>query len=179
LRGEEGSEQKRLQPLVAAQAKDDLMPANKFLGNTTITMKEEALFNLKAVIKKTGLKPDTLRAWERRYGIPTPQRSAGGHRLYSQHDISTIQWLMARQQEGMSIKRAVELWGQIEREGRDPLHTPTPLVFPPAPPVAVQMADGTLSEMRKSWINACLIYDERTAEQILAQAFAIYPLELV
>ena len=38
-------------------------------------------FNLKAVVQQTGLKPDTLRAWERRYGLPTPQRSSGGHRL--------------------------------------------------------------------------------------------------
>ena len=68
----------------------------------------EALFNLKAVVRQTGIKPDTLRAWQRRYGLPSPRRSAGGHRLYSQRDIDTIQWLAARQQEGLSIKRAVE-----------------------------------------------------------------------
>jgi DNA-binding transcriptional MerR regulator len=44
-------------------------------------------YNLKAVVQETGLKPDTLRAWERRYGQPQPQRTLGGHRLYSQQDI--------------------------------------------------------------------------------------------
>ena len=34
-------------------------------------------FNLKVVVRETGLKPDTLRAWERRYGIPQPQRTSG------------------------------------------------------------------------------------------------------
>jgi hypothetical protein len=29
-------------------------------------------FNLKAVLLETGLAADTLRAWERRYGLPTP-----------------------------------------------------------------------------------------------------------
>jgi DNA-binding transcriptional MerR regulator len=53
-------------------------------------------FNLKAVLKETGLKPDTLRAWERRYGLPQPERSPGGHRLYSQRDIDIIKWLMTR-----------------------------------------------------------------------------------
>jgi hypothetical protein len=33
----------------------------------------EPTYNLKAVVRETGLKPDTLRAWERRYGFP--QRS--------------------------------------------------------------------------------------------------------
>ena len=51
-------------------------------------------FNLKVVLKETGLGADTLRAWERRYGLPVPNRSAGGHRLYSQSDIETIKWLM-------------------------------------------------------------------------------------
>jgi DNA-binding transcriptional MerR regulator len=140
---------------------------------------EEPFFNLKAVIRQTGLKPDTLRAWERRYGMPLPERSPGGHRLYSQHDISAIKWLMARQQEGMSIKRAVELWRQIEREGRDPLRSATPLAAEGAPPLALRAKDGTVAELRESWRAACLAYDERTAEQILAQAFALYAPETV
>ncbi|MCA9937221.1 MAG: MerR family DNA-binding transcriptional regulator, partial [Anaerolineales bacterium] len=40
---------------------------------------------MKVVVQETGLKPDTLRAWERRYGVPSPERTAGGHRLYSQY----------------------------------------------------------------------------------------------
>lgn len=57
-------------------------------------------FNLKAVVQETGIKPDTLRAWERRYGLPEPDRSTGGHRLYSQRNIDTLRWLIARQEEG-------------------------------------------------------------------------------
>ena len=77
-------------------------------------------------------KPDTLRAWERRYGLPQPKRTAGGHRLYSQRDIDTLKWLVARQNEGMSISRAVELWNRLKEEGQDPLHAPE---FAPVPPV--------------------------------------------
>ena len=35
-------------------------------------------YNIKAVLKETGLKPDVLRAWERRYSLPMPQRTLGG-----------------------------------------------------------------------------------------------------
>ena len=78
-------------------------------------------FNLKVVLKETGLAADTLRAWERRYGLPVPQRSAGGHRLYSQRDIETIKWLMKRQEDGLSISRAVDLWNEQIASGTDPL----------------------------------------------------------
>ena len=64
------------------------------------------------MLKETGIAADTLRAWERRYGLPKPERTSGGHRLYSQYDIQTIKWLMARQAEGLSISRAVEAWNE-------------------------------------------------------------------
>ncbi|MGD8794201.1 MAG: MerR family transcriptional regulator, partial [Anaerolineae bacterium] len=142
------------------------------------SIREEPFFNLKAVVQQTGLKPDTLRAWERRYGLPTPERSEGGHRLYSRRDIDIIKWLIARQQEGLSISRAVDLWQQLEASGRDPLRAPMPIGAPT--PVRVPQAMGeTIVELRESWIDACLRYDERLAEQILTQAFALYPPEVV
>ncbi len=130
-------------------------------------------FNLKAVVKETGLKPDTLRVWERRYGMPNPERTAGGHRLYSQQDIDMLKWLVARQNEGLSISRAVDLWKQLEAEGESPLDQP------PAPTLPAIVATGdTVNELREGWLNACLSFDEYTAELILTQAFALYPPEL-
>lgn len=143
------------------------------------SIREEALFNLKAVVQQTGLKPDTLRAWERRYGRPRPERSEGGHRLYSQRDIDTVRWLMARQRQGLSISRAVELWEQIDESGQDPLRTENPLggQQPADPPPHV--LGESLADLRKSWKSACLAYDEARAEQVMAQAFALYPPEVV
>ena len=70
-------------------------------------------YNLKVVIQETGIAADTLRAWERRYNLPTPKRSPGGHRLYSKRDIEIVKWLIARQNEGLSISRAVDLWNEL------------------------------------------------------------------
>ena len=81
-------------------------------------------YNLKAVVKETGVQPDTLRAWERRYGLPDPGRSAGGHRLYSRRDIETVKWLASRAAEGLSISHAAELWKRMLAAGRDPLRAP-------------------------------------------------------
>ncbi len=141
--------------------------------------KDTPTFNLKAVVRETGLKPDTLRAWERRYGVPEPDRSGGGHRLYSQQDINTIKWLLARQAEGMSISRAVGLWRSLLDEGRDPFQV-SPLAPAGEPPSLVNIRPGdTVIELRHAWINACLAFDERRAETVLNQAFSYYSPEVV
>ena len=128
-------------------------------------------YNLKAVLKETGLAADTLRAWERRYGLPMPDRTPGGHRLYSQRDIETIKWLMAKQGEGLSISRAVDMWNELSASGRDPLPAPIPQMTP--------IPGANLDAVRQSWLDACLDFNEGGAEQILNQAFAVYPLETV
>lgn len=143
------------------------------------TINETPTFNLKAVIQETGLKPDTLRAWERRYDLPQPQRTAGGHRLYSQRDIDMLKWLIARQEEGLSISRAVNLWRNIEAEGQDPLLAPGyGMPESAAAPAFVPQGD-TIAELRQAWLSACLAFDEQSAENVLAQAFAMYPPETV
>jgi len=138
-------------------------------------------YNLKVVLKETGLPADTLRAWERRYGLPVPQRTAGGHRLYSERDIHTIKWLMARQAEGLSISRAVDMWNEQIASGKDPLAglAPSALISIQANPAMSMPVETTLDTMRAHWIAACMSFSEMNAEQILNQAFSMFPVEAV
>ncbi len=138
-------------------------------------------YNLKVVLKETGLAADTLRAWERRYGLPVPERSTGGHRMYSQRDIETIKWLMARQAEGLSISRAVDLWNEHSASGTDPLTDFTPLALstPQTLPAIHLHPDTNLDSVRSQWIAACLNFSESKAEQALNQAFSMFPVEAV
>ncbi|MFN2202969.1 MAG: MerR family transcriptional regulator [Caldilineaceae bacterium] len=137
---------------------------------------DQPIFNLRAVVQETGVKPDTLRAWERRYGVPLPQRTEGGHRLYSRKDIRTIQWLLAQRDAGLSISQAVELWTELEATS-DP---------PTLESAYVQEAGrrpdehvDTVSRLRQRWISAALGLDEERARQTLSEAFALFPLEFV
>jgi len=143
-----------------------------------MNLSQTPTYNIKVVLNKTGIAADTLRAWERRYGLPTPERTQGGHRLYSEHDIATIQWLLAKQAEGLSISRAVDLWNEQLASGSDPLtgfassEPPSPLMIPAAP-------DSTLDFLRANWIKACMDFDEVNAEQIINQSFSLFPIESV
>ena len=48
--------------------------------------------------------PNTLRAWERRFDFPKPQRSQGKHRLFTHGEIAALRDAL---QEGLSISSAV------------------------------------------------------------------------
>ncbi len=132
-------------------------------------------YNIKVVLNKTGIAADTLRAWERRYGLPNPQRTPGGHRLYSDYDIATIKWLMARQAEGLSISRAVDLWNEQIASGLDPLAG----ADSPSVSLAQAAPESNLDTLRSQWLDSCLRFDEPRAEQVLNQAFALFPVEAV
>jgi DNA-binding transcriptional MerR regulator len=56
-----------------------------------------------------GVSPSTLRSWERRYGFPSPQRSTGGHRLYSLAEIEALKHTLA---ETHNVSSAISLANQ-------------------------------------------------------------------
>jgi DNA-binding transcriptional MerR regulator len=136
------------------------------------------VYNLKAVLKETGLKADVLRAWERRYNLPQPQRTLGGHRLYSEYDIEIVKWLRTRQAEGLSISRAVELWKATIAAGNDPLVEYSPAITSLAPE-RLSPADTRIEKLRQHWLEANLAFDGNRVDEILNQAFAMFPIETV
>ena len=47
-------------------------------------------YRIGAVSRLTGISPDALRIWERRYAAVSPRRSPGGGRLYSPQDVARL-----------------------------------------------------------------------------------------
>lgn len=130
------------------------------------------LYNIKAVVQETGLKPPTIRAWERRYGLPNPVRTDGGHRQYSRRDIDTLKWLIDRQGEGLSISHAIELWRTLIERGQDPIRLGKPSVAIKKNPMTEPAEGIQINQLRQAWVMACLEYDGEAAEEAVAQAFA-------
>jgi DNA-binding transcriptional MerR regulator len=73
------------------------------------------LYPIRAVSKLTGISIDTLRAWERRYQVVTPQRDERG-RLYTEADVQHLRLLNARVEQGHAIGRLAAL-SQEELQG--------------------------------------------------------------
>jgi MerR family transcriptional regulator, light-induced transcriptional regulator len=66
-------------------------------------------YSIRTVSHRTGLTPDVLRAWERRYGAVTPARDARGVRLYSGADLARLRLLRRLTAEGHPIGRIAAL----------------------------------------------------------------------
>lgn len=141
------------------------------------------LYNIKAVEQSTGISSSTLRAWERRYHVCQPPRSESGYRLYSDRDIAVIRWLKAQVDAGMSISQAVAWLDTLTAAAGSLEQVTLPIsgeaVVAPLSPVTHHMMRRDYAVLQKELLNALLTFHEDAAERVLAEAFALYPVELV
>ncbi|RIK39643.1 MAG: MerR family transcriptional regulator [Chloroflexi bacterium] len=142
------------------------------------------LYNIKAVVQATGISPSTLRAWERRYQVCQPQRTESGYRLYSDRDVAMIRWLKDQVDAGMAISQAVS-WLDTLAEEANGLEN---VVLPRANGSQLSSLQTSVSrlpdvrgsnELSRDLLNALTHFNELAAEQVLTEAFALYPLEYV
>ena len=66
-------------------------------------MEPRPLYGIGTVARLTGLKPDTLRVWERRYGLGASHKTATGRRQYTQADLEHLQLVAALVNSGSRI----------------------------------------------------------------------------
>ncbi len=125
----------------------------------------ESKFTIKAVAERTGVSVHTLRAWERRYGVPSPHRGADNrYRLYDEQDIADVLFLKQQVGSGVAPSQASLLLRQQHN-----YRTPDVL------PTAAQPVES----MRAALFDAFAQSDERTARQLLDQCFALFTPEQV
>jgi DNA-binding transcriptional MerR regulator len=68
-----------------------------------------ALLRIGELSKRSGISPELLRAWERRYGLLSPTRSAGGLRLYSPADLERVRTMREHLATGVAAAEAAAL----------------------------------------------------------------------
>lgn len=110
-----------------------------------------------AVAELTGVPAPTLRAWERRYGIPNPERSDSGHRLYGQQDVDLVRRLRRLTDGGMAPRVAAE---RLRRAPPPPAPTPAPPADDPYVAVVARIVaaidrfdpDGLENELRRGLV---------------------------
>lgn len=72
-------------------------------------MEDQPKYSIKTVSKLTGLSPYVIRAWEYRYNVLRPERTATNRRLYTDADVKKLQLLNLAVSAGISIGNAVKL----------------------------------------------------------------------
>lgn len=115
-----------------------------------------------------GLLPVTLRAWERRYGLPQPRRGEQGYRLYSEYDLRTLRWLKAQLNTGMSISRAVEALHDLRSGGYDPAVSNEQVDI--TRPIS---ADNLALELTSAMVS----FDDEASANVLRRALSMYSLD--
>ncbi|WP_308258908.1 response regulator [Pseudonocardia sp. H11422] len=65
-------------------------------------MPDHPVFSIGAVARMLGIPVPTLRTWQDRYDVVIPQRSPGGHRLYSRQQLEQLRFLRDRVSAGLS-----------------------------------------------------------------------------
>lgn len=56
-----------------------------------------------------GVPVPTLRSWERRYGVPRPRRTGGGHRRYTERELRALRAMRDAIASGLSARQAAEV----------------------------------------------------------------------
>lgn len=107
--------------------------------------------------RRVGVSPELLRAWERRYGLVRPTRSAGGYRLYGDQDAARVARMNRALADGLSAAEAAR----------------TALAEP------VTDSDPVLETNRRRLLDAVASYDEAGLQLTLDDALATFGLEVL
>ncbi|MDQ2813899.1 MAG: cobalamin B12-binding domain-containing protein [Actinomycetota bacterium] len=112
--------------------------------------------------RRVGMSDHVLRAWESRYGLLRPVRSAGGFRLYSEADALRIRRMQAHLARGLSAAEAARAVLDEDSEARADVgggNTPAPA-----------------SELYVAFRAALDAFDEPAAQAVLDRLFSDYSL---
>jgi DNA-binding transcriptional MerR regulator/methylmalonyl-CoA mutase cobalamin-binding subunit len=118
------------------------------------------MYTIKQAAARTGLTVPVLRAWERRYGIVTPSRTASGYRLYDDEAIARITAMRRLVDAGWSPSTAAAAIA----DGTAPSPT-EPL------PSSSELTAGDAT-LREAFIAAAGALDTRRLEGVLDEMLA-------
>lgn len=115
----------------------------------------DGLLPIREVARITGVNAVTLRAWERRYGLIVPLRTAKGHRLYDDTHIERIRDIVTWLNRGVAVSQIKTLLG-----------TSTPPELP---------QQNQWSALLEELLQAIDRFSERQLDDTFNRAVALYP----
>jgi DNA-binding transcriptional MerR regulator len=123
-------------------------------------MTEEKLLSIGTLSKLTGVNAITLRAWQRRYGLLKPKRTAKGHRLYTENDVTRIKEILFWLEKGIAISK-VKPYLQYKKETEHAFDIPN------------------YAEYEAKVVQAVSTFDQRMLETEMEEVISFYPLDVI
>jgi len=124
----------------------------------------EGLLPIRTVSSLTGVNAVTLRAWERRYNLITPQRTPKGHRLYTHKDVERINHVVDLLNQGISVSHVKPLLDQ----------TPGEVLAP-----ATRDEGDTWKSHQGKMLKAIEKFDEPALDSTYNDSLSLYPVDIV
>jgi MerR family transcriptional regulator, light-induced transcriptional regulator len=142
---------------------------------------DRAVLRIGELARRLGVSQDVLRAWERRYGLLKPVRTAGGFRLYTWVDEQRVRRMQAHLATGLAAAEAAR--AALDEDGEPSVVAAAaeisgeaavePAYAPPPP------TDRGLAHLTGELRRALDAFDEPAAEAALDRLFADFTVETV
>ncbi len=130
-----------------------------------MTPTDEPQMRIGALARLVGVNVGTLRAWERRYGVPEPARTESGFRLYSAADEAQVRTMLGYMATGLAPAQAAQrARGGVLHESAGPVEP---------------IDTGLLQRPREALLAACLAFDARAAHAAIDEVIAAFTVSTV
>ncbi len=126
---------------------------------TRMNMIKTEQFSIRELSEITGVNAVTLRAWERRYGLLKPQRTAKGHRYYVMADVDKVRNILNWLDRGVAISKVRPLLETGDAQGMS------------------QSVDSHWQETVQRTLALVERFQRDALEQQINELFANYPLD--
>lgn len=143
-------------------------------------------YRIQTVSQITGLSPALIRAWEARYSLVSPARTASGYRLYSDEDVAVLQGAQRLVKGGMAPMEVARLPRRELLDLGDSSSVTDSSARQPLAPTTDRSLHGltlriaehqpppqSFGERIDQLIEAFAHFDNQRAEQLLAQPLAM------
>jgi len=119
-------------------------------------------YPIRTISELTGVPTTTLRAWERRYGLLKPERTAKGHRLYGAQDIELVKQVVKLLKNSHTISEAIRIIRNPELSA-----------------VGTSPVDGHWSGYQQRMLKSIESFNEQNLDKTYNDALSIYPIDMV
>jgi DNA-binding transcriptional MerR regulator len=119
-------------------------------------------YPIRTISELTGVPTTTLRAWERRYGLLKPERTAKGHRLYGTEDIELVKQIVKLLKNNHTISEAIRIIRNPELSAME-----------------TSPADGHWAGYQERMMKSIESFNEQNLDKAYNDALSIYPIDMV